>query len=203
MKTVLNLVSLAALSALGVGIYVTQGGERPDPIAETVVTDAATDSVDVGLADEASSVDPATEAPRTGRYTVEGTQPGYFIATGDVRFGDIAMTSILVEPNGGGWGERVRLTLEDTSVIAGTNDFGEYYQGYPMEVEDWSVTPDGVSISAHHPELGPFSLTAVYDPAGYAEWTAHAEHVEHLLVADISLNGETLEDVSLGFWIGD
>ena len=203
MKTVLNLASLAALGALGAGIYFTQGEAIPDPVAETVIADDTADSVDVALGEAATVEDPATVEPRSGRYTVEGTQPGYFVVQGDVRFGDITLTSILVEPQGGGLGERVRLTLEDTSVIAGTNDFGEYYQGYPMEVEDWSVTPEGVMISATHPELGAFTLSGIYDPAGFTDWTAHAEYVEHLLVADIGLNGETLEGVSLGFWIGD
>ncbi|WP_203291948.1 hypothetical protein [Maricaulis parjimensis] len=207
MKAVLNLVSLAALGALGAGIYFTQGqepaGPAPDVTPDPVVME---DSVDEGaVADEgvdAPEVDAEAE-PQAARYTVDGTQPGYFVPNVDIRFGNYLLTSIMVEPAYNGFEERVMLSLEDTSQVAGSNEYGDYYQGYPFQVDDWSVTPEGVMISASHAELGMLSFTASYDPAGYAAWTSGEDAVGELLIADVSLNDVTREGVSLAFWVGD
>jgi len=211
MKAVLNLVSLAALGALGAGIYLTQGQAESGPAVEEpsdtiiiedgVVQDDAMDAAP-DVADEPSA--PDTDAGARGEhYTVEGTLPGYFVANGDVMFGTLALTSIMVEPNWNGFEERLLMALEDTSQVAGSNDYGDFYQAYPLQVDSWSVTPDGVSIEAHHAELGAFSLTGHYDPDGYAQWTSGESAVGELLIADISLDGQVQENVSLAFWVGD
>jgi hypothetical protein len=206
MKAVLNVVSVAALGALGAGIYFMQGQAESLPAADAAPEPVAEESIDVEVAEPVDDAqpEPAPEPEAAApRYTVEGTLPGYFVANDDVRFGDYLLTSIMVEPNWNGFEERVLLSIEDTSEVAGSNEYGDYYQAYPMQVDDWSVTPEGVSITAHHAELGEFSLSAVYDPAGYAAWTSGESAVGELLIADITLDGVTRDGVSLAFWVGD
>jgi hypothetical protein len=206
MKAVLNLLSVAALGALGAGIYVLQGQADGSPSADGVPEPVIEESADVALEDPVADnpAEPETAADTVApRYTVDGTLPGYFVANEDVRFGDYVLTSIMVEPDWNGFEERVLLSIEDTSEVAGSNEYGDYYQAYPLQVDDWSVTPEGVSITAHHAELGEFSLSAVYDPAGYAAWTSGESAVGDLLIADITLDGVTRDGVSLAFWVGD
>jgi hypothetical protein len=204
MKTALNLVSLAALAALGGGIWLgtsphgntpaeTVNAEPdPAPVADTIPEDPAVEE-----ADSRSGVEAGTA------YAVEGTLPGYFIANSEVRFGDHVLENVMANPAYNGFEAEVALALEDTSQVAGSNDRGDYYEAYAMNIETYAITPEGVSITASHAELGSLAVEGEYVAEGYAAWTAGADAVGELFIADVTLNGETVENVSFAFWVGD
>lgn len=223
MQTALNVISLAVLGTLGAGIWLTQDsveagmdGAMPEtaPVSDTVTDtgdDMAADEaapVDAGAeepdasADDDAATDPAAE-PDSGGYTVEGTLPGYFIANTDVRFGDLVLENIMAEPAYNGFEERVLFTLEDTSEVAGSNEYGDYYEAYVMNVESYSISTDGVSIIASNPEIGTLTLEGSYVADGYASWTTGAESVSELFTATVTLNDIVVDDASFGFWVGD
>jgi hypothetical protein len=223
MQTALNVISLAVLGTLGAGIWLTQDSVEAGmdgAMPETApVSDTATDAGDDMAADEAAPVDAGAEEPDasvgedaatdpaaepdSGGYTVEGTLPGYFIANTDVRFGDLVLENIMAEPAYNGFEERVLFTLEDTSEVAGSNEYGDYYEAYVMNVESYSISADGVSIVASNPEVGTLTLEGVYVADGFAAWTSGAESVRELFTATLTLNDIVVNDASFGFWIGD
>ena len=228
MQTALNVISLAVLGTLGAGIWLTQDSVEAGmdgAMPETApVSDTATDAGDNMAADEAASADAGAEephaegaegtagedattdpapAPDSGGYTVEGTVPGYFIANTEVRFGDLVLENIMAEPAYNGFEERVLFTLEDTSEVAGSNEYGDYYEAYVMNVESYSISADGVSIVASNPEVGTLTLEGVYVADGFAAWTSGAESVRELFTATLTLNDIVVNDASFGFWIGD
>jgi len=202
MKAALNLVSLCALLALGVGIWLTRSDTAsvedlleavepdPAPVADTIPDDP---------------VEPPDGAGGMAQgYTVAGTLAGYFLPADDIVYNGFRLDSVQAEPARNGFGESLRIVLSDTNRPAGTNDRGEtYYETVSPEIERWSVTPEGISVTARHPDTGPVRIEGTYDADAYADWTAGAMSAERLFVADVALGGATLSGVPFSFWVGD
>ena len=217
MKALLNLVSLAVLVALGAGIWLS----RSNPEVLDEIETAVTSGIDEASQPDASSEpEAAPEAPAEdtepgslpeevtdtvveGGYTVEGTQPGYFIAGSEIVYNGYRLQTIQAEPAQNGFDESVRIMLDDTRHVTGTNDRGEYYETVALTVDAYAITRDGISIMASHPDIGPVTIEGTYDAFSYEAWTSGADAVENLFTADVSMGGMTIEDVPFSFWIGD
>lgn len=221
MKAFLNLVSLVMLGALAAGIWLSQNRPAaleeieaavmpepdPAPVADTIPDDpaeepdAGPDTGETGETGDATAT--GMPEPVPAGYTVEGTQPGYFIADSEIVFNGYRLQHIQAEPAHNGFDESVRLALEDTGRVAGTNDRGEYYETVALDVEAYAITPEGVSITASHPDIGTVAVEGSYDAFSYEAWTSGADAVETLFTADVTIGGATIEDVPFSFWVGD
>jgi len=207
MKAVLNLISLGALAALGAGIWLTRADTASvEDIVEAVEPDPA--PVADTIPDNPAQPQPQPSAGDTGAmaqdYTVEGTQPGYFLPADELVYNGFRLDNIHAEPARNGFEESLRVVFTDTSRAAGTNEMGEtYYETVWPTIEAWSVTPEGISVTAHHPDIGPVTIRGVYDAQAYAAWTSGAMSAEGLFVADVTLGGATMSGVSFSFWVGE
>lgn len=205
MKPVLNLISLGALAALGAGIWLTR--------ADTASVEDVMEAVEPDPAPVADTIpDDPVEMPEAGSdagsmaqaYTVEGTQPGYFLPAGELVYNGFRLDNVHAEPARNGFDESLRVVFTDTSRAAGTNEMGEtYYETVWPTIEAWSVTPEGISVTAHHPDIGPVTIQGVYDAQAYAAWTSGAMSAEGLFIADVTIGGATLSGVAFSFWVGD
>ncbi|RKR00309.1 hypothetical protein [Maricaulis maris] len=213
MKTALNLFSIVVLGAIAGGIYFGADNPETDPV---VVADPGADQLagDDRAPDPAPVVDSVPDDPLVDEvidptangivYTVEGTASGYFIATEEIRFGDLVLENIELWPAMPECDEPayVRLAVEDTSDQLGENEYGPYFRLYAMTIDSASITDDGVMITATDAEIGTLVIEATYVDGALAEWQTGADSVAELLVGTATLNGDT-QPASFAFWIGD
>jgi hypothetical protein len=233
MKNTLNLISVAALAALGLGIWITEPAAMetpaeapqpdPAPVADTIPddplpeedapADTAPDAAAEDAAQEATAQEPAEQETSVqeeagpdaagSRFTVEGVQPGYFIPSADIVVNGFQLEHVQAMQAENGFEETVSVVFSDTSRVAGTNDRGEYYETVWMDVTDYSITAEGVAVTASHDTLGTLTIDGTWDAQGYDAWTSGEDAVDRLFTADVRLGGITLQDVPFSFWIGD
>lgn len=208
MKALLNLISLAALAAIGAGIWMLgpPGTEMPAAAPQPDPAPVADTIPDNPLPAEAAPQDAAPEtvpeAAGNG-FAVEGVQPGYFIPSADLVFNGFRLEHVQAMQAGNGFEETVSIVFADTGRVAGTNERGEYYETVWMDADTYSIGPGAVTVEGTHPDLGAVAIAGVWDEPGYAAWTSGADSVDRLFTADVTIGGATLEDVAFSFWIGD
>lgn len=180
---------------------------RPHPVAvPDPVPDADPESADTAPAGPADAGEDAGHGDDPERvYSVEGTQPGYFIPDEPVEIGTYRMSNIEASPPVPACAQPtvILIVLEDTSQVLGSDEDGDYYQPYHLVVDSFAITPEGISITASHPDVGNLAIDGSYVGEALADWRSGADAIETLFVADVTLNGEIRADVPFSFWIGD
>lgn len=137
-------------------------------------------------------------------YTVAGTRPGYFLPMDGIVYNGLRLDWVQAEPARNGIAQSLRIVLSDMDRPAGTNDRGETcYETVPAQIERRSLTPEGISVTARHPDIGPVLIEGDYDADTYAAWMSGAMSAERLFVAEVTLGGATLSGVPFSFQIGD
>jgi hypothetical protein len=205
MKAVLNWISLGALVALGAGIWLTRtdAGSVED-LLETVEPDPAP-VADTIPEDPVAPPETGAEAGGIDRgHTVAGALPGYFLPSDEIVYNGFRLDAVQAEPAHDGFEESLRIVLSDMNRPAGTNDRGEtFYETVSPQIERWAVSPQGISVTASHPDVGAVRIEGAYNAEAYADWTSGAMSAEHLFTADVTIGGATLSGVPFSFWVGD